>query len=602
MPRRARARSCVCVSALLSVLAAGEIMRAGGEDACRDGACAWHASTSRHGSVDGAGNGAGEKLSTGVWPLPCSLEPHAGFPAPSAFESRPFVVGSFLKWFDVQGFDAREIASCSTRCLFLHLPSGAPETCVGAPDLVLMTAAMRPPPGAVKTPWQLWGYYSLESPAIYSEMDSAAHMALFDLELSTRLSSHVPMTFAPRDAEVVRRALSTEKSDSAIALYLQGNCVVERDAWVLELMKHVRIDSLGKCLKNGVYPDNVGTVELISRYKFFIAFENSVATDFVTERVFNAWIAGAVPIYRGAPNIAAFAPAPHSYISADEFASSKELGEYLQYLNTNASAWREYLSFKEPATPLAEGYKRASGYSFYAPGGEAGASFPFAPAAMLDTSSPRMEGTSGASCRHVDALGTVVDEHGIPVLDPRSRCFDAHSKLATDHHRHNRVGACRVCEAGRAAQQALFDTHRLHHSSSFTPSGPVERWWQTASSSAPPEAPVKTVEVSLAEPVTGPGPVRILLRMSEFVVPDEGHIALIVAWEPEDETSPIRNDIMQPLRGPLRMEVKVQLTRSGRWVVTSQVVSLGRRVLSSYSLHVDVPAVRERERSSLTIK
>jgi len=77
------------------------------------------------------------------------------------------------------------------------------------------------------------------------------------------VSSHVPMTFAPRDAEVVRHTLSTEKSDSALALYLQGNCVVdavERDAWVSELMKHVRIDSLGKCLKNGVYPDNVGTV------------------------------------------------------------------------------------------------------------------------------------------------------------------------------------------------------------------------------------------------------------------------------------------------------------------------------------------------------
>ena len=39
--------------------------------------------------------------------------------------------------------------------------------------------------------------------------------------------------------------------------------------------------------------DNVGTVELLARYKFFVAFENSVAHDFVTERVYNAWIAGA---------------------------------------------------------------------------------------------------------------------------------------------------------------------------------------------------------------------------------------------------------------------------------------------------------------------
>lgn len=108
MPRRARARPSVCVSALLSVLAAGEIMRAGGDYAGPASALQGGDETSRHGAaVDRAGDGAGEELSRGVWPLPCSLDPHAGFPAPSAFESRPFVVGSFLKWFDVQGFDAR---------------------------------------------------------------------------------------------------------------------------------------------------------------------------------------------------------------------------------------------------------------------------------------------------------------------------------------------------------------------------------------------------------------------------------------------------------------------------------------------------------------
>ena len=40
------------------------------------------------------------------------------------------------------------------------------------------------------------------------------------------------------------------------------------------------------------YRDNVGTVQLMARYRFFVAFENSIADDFVTERVFNAWIAG----------------------------------------------------------------------------------------------------------------------------------------------------------------------------------------------------------------------------------------------------------------------------------------------------------------------
>jgi len=78
MPRRAQARPSVCVSALLSVLAAGEIMRAGGDYAGPASALQGGDETSRHGAaVDRAGDGAGEELSRGVWPLPCSLDPHA---------------------------------------------------------------------------------------------------------------------------------------------------------------------------------------------------------------------------------------------------------------------------------------------------------------------------------------------------------------------------------------------------------------------------------------------------------------------------------------------------------------------------------------------
>ena len=56
-------------------------------------------------------------------------------------------------------------------------------------------------------------------------------MAQFDLELTTRLSSHVPLTFAPRVAEVVRRPLTEDKERSALVLYLQSNCVAWRDTY-----------------------------------------------------------------------------------------------------------------------------------------------------------------------------------------------------------------------------------------------------------------------------------------------------------------------------------------------------------------------------------
>jgi len=43
--------------------------------------------------------------------------------------------------------------------------------------------------------------------------------------------------------------------------------------------------------------------KLSFRYKFCIAIENSLAMDYVTEKVYDALAAGCVPIYYGAPNI-----------------------------------------------------------------------------------------------------------------------------------------------------------------------------------------------------------------------------------------------------------------------------------------------------------
>lgn len=77
---------------------------------------------------------------------------------------------------------------------------------------------------------QVWGYLSLESGAIYPEMDDISHMSIFDLEISTRSSpqveallphiDHVKVTFAPRDAHVIRRKPPVEKIVGA--LFLQG--------------------------------------------------------------------------------------------------------------------------------------------------------------------------------------------------------------------------------------------------------------------------------------------------------------------------------------------------------------------------------------------
>ena len=70
-----------------------------------------------------------------------------------------------------------------------------------------------------------------------------------------------------------------------------------------------------------------------ARYKFTLAFENTVTPDYVTEKLYEPLIAGSVPVYRGAPNVADFAPAPRCFIDAADFAGPAELAAYLDHLD-----------------------------------------------------------------------------------------------------------------------------------------------------------------------------------------------------------------------------------------------------------------------------
>lgn len=43
--------------------------------------------------------------------------------------------------------------------------------------------------------------------------------------------------------------------------------------------------------------------KFIARYKFVIAYENSVCNDYITEKLWRPLSLGVVPIYFGAPNV-----------------------------------------------------------------------------------------------------------------------------------------------------------------------------------------------------------------------------------------------------------------------------------------------------------
>lgn len=109
------------------------------------------------------------------------------------------------------------------------------------------------------------------------------------------------------------------------------------------------LDQYGKCNRRPLGHWNVFNSTKYQQYRFYLAFENSLCQDYVTEKFFNVLkLDSVIPIVRGAnkTEYARMAP-PHSYIHVNDFATVKDLADYLVYLKNNPIAFNEYFWWKE---------------------------------------------------------------------------------------------------------------------------------------------------------------------------------------------------------------------------------------------------------------
>ena len=119
-------------------------------------------------------------------------------------------------------------------------------------------------------------------------------------------------------------------------------------------MRYIAIDSYGRFLRNRRLPAaDAGQhtmLQIIADYHFCLAFENSIAPDYVTEKIYDCLLAGVVPIYLGAPNIADFVPAG-SYISANAYGGPRGLASYLNHLAESPGEYANYFAWRNNALP-----------------------------------------------------------------------------------------------------------------------------------------------------------------------------------------------------------------------------------------------------------
>ena len=165
----------------------------------------------------------------------------------------------------------------------------------------------------------------------------------------------VPEKYSKSDKEGSPTYLRGETKDKMVAFGVSNHCGGQRFAFIRALMKHVEVNIFGKCAtafeanKTWVCPQNMGNgcLQELQRHKFYLAFENSLCIDYITEKYWrNSLERGLVPIVLGGASYSPELVIPGSFINAADFDSVKALADYLKYLDKNDTAYNQYFQWK----------------------------------------------------------------------------------------------------------------------------------------------------------------------------------------------------------------------------------------------------------------
>jgi hypothetical protein len=111
-----------------------------------------------------------------------------------------------------------------------------------------------------------------------------------------------------------------------------------RNRFFEKLSEYKSVDSYGKYANN--MPNEEYTFDKIEKYKFMICFENKAKDEYFTEKLMNAYLGGAIPIYWGCTNIKDYVNGEAMQLLESE-EKMDELIERIKELDKNEEKYRE---------------------------------------------------------------------------------------------------------------------------------------------------------------------------------------------------------------------------------------------------------------------
>ncbi|CAL1281224.1 unnamed protein product [Larinioides sclopetarius] len=207
----------------------------------------------------------------------------------------------------------------------------------------------------VRYPHQRWIFYCLESPP-YSDFNGLLHMRnMFNWTMTYRSDSDIVAQYGmvakthPQKVDM-QSLLWSFRNKSKSVVWMSSHCPTNggRDSYVEELRKYIDVDIYGSCGTSFCPPKSTGKClrEFSDKYKFFLAFENTICKDYITEKFFRTLKYNIIPVVFGGAKYDKFAPQT-SYIDALSFKSPKHLAFFLSGVGKDFKLYSNYFLWKK---------------------------------------------------------------------------------------------------------------------------------------------------------------------------------------------------------------------------------------------------------------
>ncbi|KAH8394478.1 hypothetical protein KR222_011369, partial [Zaprionus bogoriensis] len=213
--------------------------------------------------------------------------------------------------------------------------------------------ALMEPPGETKHRlsdeqnfYNLTMSYRLDSDIVWP------YVRLLDTETGARvapsLQPHWRQPPAPgswKDSEI--HGLWPTKTKMATWFVSHCETLSQREQLAAALQQYVQVDIYGRCGNLSCARGDPHCEDMLDTdYKFYLAFENSLCEDYVTEKLYAALQRNIVPVVFGGANYTRFLP-PHSYINAERFASVEQLAEHLRHVASDVDEYASYFWWRQ---------------------------------------------------------------------------------------------------------------------------------------------------------------------------------------------------------------------------------------------------------------